>query len=195
MILCLTLCARRFFLALPKVTKDRGHIAVTILVDQLPARANRYIQAIIGLIGFACLAFAAYVSLQENWRQYSKNIETLAIVPIPQWWVSGFITFGLALSALYMLRYLAHNTGETSAGDALTPASSDGLACNAARRYCDPAGIVLVRRADLSGVFIRNLGRRVFHYRPRGVPDVHQQCPRHCFDHFASLDSIIYLNG
>ncbi len=98
------LCAS-IFLALPKVTKDKAHVAVTILVDIIPKQIAGYVHTIISLIGFASLAFAAYVSLQENLRQYSKNIETLAIIPIPQWWVSSFITFGLALSSLYMLRY------------------------------------------------------------------------------------------
>ena len=93
------------FLALPKVTKDKGHVAVTIVVDMLSKRFAANIHTLVSVVGFICLAFAAYISLQENIRQFSKNIETLAIIPIPQWWVSGFITFGLALSALYMLRY------------------------------------------------------------------------------------------
>lgn len=98
--------AASVFLALPKVTKDKGHVAVTILVDVLPDRLAGITHTIVTLIGFGCLSLAAWVSLQENIRQYSKGIETLAIVPIPQWWVSSFITFGLALSALYMLRYI-----------------------------------------------------------------------------------------
>ena len=97
--------AASIFLALPKVTKDKGHVAVTILVDVVPETIANYVHTIISLIGFGCLGLAAYISLQENIRQFTKNIETLAIIPIPQWWVSSFITFGLALSALYMLRH------------------------------------------------------------------------------------------
>ncbi len=93
------------FLALPKVTKDKGHVAVTILVDIMPTKLAGYFHTAISLIGFACLGFAAWISLQENVRQYTKSIDTLAIISIPQWWVSSFITFGLALSAIYMLRY------------------------------------------------------------------------------------------
>jgi len=92
------------FLALPKVTQDNGHVAVTIVVDIIPAKAADVVYTIVSLIGFACLAFSAYVSLQENTRQYIKDIETLAINPVPQWWISSFITFGLAMSALHMLR-------------------------------------------------------------------------------------------
>lgn len=98
------LCAS-VFLALPHVTKSKGHVAVTVLVDALPEVLAGYIHTGLSLLGFACLSFAAYVSLAENIRQFSKNIETLAIIPIPQWWVSSFITFGLLVSAFYMLRY------------------------------------------------------------------------------------------
>ncbi len=97
--------AASVFLALPKVTRDRGHVAVTILVDILPDRIAGLTQLVVSLIGFGCLSLASWVSLQENIRQYTKGIETLAIVAIPQWWVSSFITLGLAFSALYMLRH------------------------------------------------------------------------------------------
>jgi len=102
------------FLALPKVTRDRGHVAVTILVDILPIRIAGAIHTIISLIGFLCLGFAAWISLGENLRQFSKNIETLAIVSVPQWWVSSFITFGLAFSAIYMLRFARPDKRHTS---------------------------------------------------------------------------------
>ena len=98
------LCAS-VFLALPKVTKDKGHVAVTILVDIMPARFAGLVHSAISVIGFLCLTFAAGVSLKENIRQYDKGIDTLAIISIPQWWVSSFITIGLFLSALYMIRY------------------------------------------------------------------------------------------
>jgi len=95
------------FLALPKVTKDRAHVAVTILVDIAPTWIADIVFKVVSLIGFGCLMLAAWISLQENLRQFTKGIETLAIIPVPQWWISGFITFGLALSALYMLRQVS----------------------------------------------------------------------------------------
>jgi TRAP-type C4-dicarboxylate transport system permease small subunit len=101
--------AASVFLALPKVTKDKGHVAVTILVDIIPEKAANIVHTIISLIGFGCLSLITWISFLENIRQFTKNIETLAIIPIPQWWISSFITFGLALSALYMLRYATPN--------------------------------------------------------------------------------------
>ena len=99
--------AASVFLALPQVTKERGHVAVTILVDIIPTKAAGIVHSVIGIIGFLSLSLAAWISLLENIRQYTRNIETLAMVPIPVWWVSSFITFGLSLSAIYMLRYAA----------------------------------------------------------------------------------------
>lgn len=113
--------AASMFLALPKVTQQKGHVAVTIVIDVLPSKASAAIRAAINIVGFLCLSFAAWISLQENIRQYIKDIETLAITPIPQWWVSSFITFGLALSALYMLRHATsspHTQNDTMAGSA-----------------------------------------------------------------------------
>ena len=100
------LCATAF-LALPRVTKDKGHVAVTILVDVAPKSIANAAHVAVSILGFLCLSFAAWVSLQENIRQYTRGIETLAIVPIPQWWVSSFITFGLGVSAFYMLLYIS----------------------------------------------------------------------------------------
>jgi C4-dicarboxylate transporter DctQ subunit len=99
--------AASIFLALPQVTKERGHVAVTILVDIIPTKAAGIVHFIVSIIGFFSLSLAAWISLQENIRQYTRDIETLAMVPIPVWWVSSFITFGLTLSAIYMLRYAA----------------------------------------------------------------------------------------
>ena len=96
--------AASVFLALPQVTKEKGHVAVTILVDIIPKKAAGIVHTVISVIGFLSLSLAAWISFQENLRQYTRNIETLAMVPIPVWWVSSFITFGLFLSAFYMLR-------------------------------------------------------------------------------------------
>lgn len=92
-------------LALPAVTRDKGHVAVTILVDSLRTRPAAILHVAINVCGFLGLGLAAWISLQENLRQFHKGITTLAIVPVPQWWISSFITFGLALSAIYMLRH------------------------------------------------------------------------------------------
>ena len=69
------------------------------------------------VIGFMSLAFATYVSLQENIRQYTKrhrnpgDYSDTAMVGV---WPS--LHSGLALSSLYMLRYAAPSNRVSSTG-------------------------------------------------------------------------------
>ena len=44
--------AASMFLALPKVTQQKGHVAVTIVIDVLPSKASAAIRAAINIVGF-----------------------------------------------------------------------------------------------------------------------------------------------
>lgn len=97
------LCAS-VFLALPEITRTRAHIAVTALSDLAPPRTAAYLFLLINIISFAACLFVAWVSGGENIRQFSRGINTLAANPVPQWWISAFITYGFLGAALYFLR-------------------------------------------------------------------------------------------
>jgi TRAP-type C4-dicarboxylate transport system permease small subunit len=92
------------FLALPQITRDKGHVAVTLLLDAIGPRSRRGMEAGIAAAGAIFCALAAYISGIENARQIAEGVETLSNYPIPKWWITVVITFGLALSALYFLR-------------------------------------------------------------------------------------------
>ncbi|WP_432470483.1 TRAP transporter small permease [Amphritea sp. HPY] len=94
------------FLALPEVTRSRGHIAVTILVDIAPKKMTVLLQTLINLFGFIACVITAWICADETYRQMIKGITTLANDPIPQWWISIFIAYGLLWSSLYFLRYM-----------------------------------------------------------------------------------------
>lgn len=100
-----SLCAG-VFLMMPHVTATRAHVAVTVLVDVVPPGVARLMHGFINLIGFGFCMFAASISFDENVRQMARGILTLGTDPIPKWWVSSFITFGLSVSALHFLRHL-----------------------------------------------------------------------------------------
>lgn len=83
------------FLAVPELTRTRAHIAISFLVDGAPPRRARIMRVVIAMLGtLACLA-AAWISAEENWRQYVQGEETIATIPIPKWWISIFITYGM----------------------------------------------------------------------------------------------------
>ena len=93
------------FLAIPHAVRAGMHIAVTLLADIYPRQARR-IGLVINGLGAALCAFIAWISLNENLRQFTSSIETMGNVPIPKVWLSAFITYGFANSALWYVRLL-----------------------------------------------------------------------------------------
>jgi len=96
------LCAS-IFLCMPEVTRANGHVAVTVLIDRLGDRRRRVAQIAAYSVAFAVCLFAAYLSGLENLRQFSRDITTLTVIPVPKWSISVFITYGLAVSSLQFL--------------------------------------------------------------------------------------------
>jgi TRAP-type C4-dicarboxylate transport system permease small subunit len=104
------------FTMMPHVTREKGHVAVTLIVDMMaPARA-RPVYWFIYLLGFLACAAAAWISLDENIRQVVKGIQLMKVEPLPKIWISGWITYGFASSALYYLRMLDYRTITAGAG-------------------------------------------------------------------------------
>lgn len=95
------------FLAVPHAVRAGMHIAVTLVADLYPAHAVR-LAAVLNGIGLVLCAFLAYVSLGENLAQYAGSIETIGNLVFPKWWLSAFITYGFANSALWYLRLLCN---------------------------------------------------------------------------------------
>ena len=94
------------FLSVPAMSRRRMHIAITYLTDGLPERLRKVLAgAVLAAAAAACLA-AAGIGAAESWRQYVRGVETISANPIPKWWVSVFIPYGFASSALYFLRNL-----------------------------------------------------------------------------------------
>ncbi|WP_157962006.1 TRAP transporter small permease [Acuticoccus kandeliae] len=105
------LCAG-VFLLLPKVTQTRSHVAVTLIFERVGKAAEKRILRLIDLIGAVFCGYAAWLSFNENVRQAEKGIMTIANQPIPKYWVTGFITFGLLLAAIHFLRHFIRPPAE-----------------------------------------------------------------------------------
>lgn len=94
------------FMAMPLITQARKHVAVLAVLESAPRPVAHGMQRIVDLIGFLACATAAWFSFGQNTRQFLAGITTLANDPIPKWWVTSVITFGLAMAALHFLRHL-----------------------------------------------------------------------------------------
>lgn len=92
------------FTMMPHVTATRGQVAVTVVLEALPGRLRALADRGLALVGFAVCAALAVFATEETARQIARNIQMMAAQPIPKWWVSVWIVFGFALSALAFLR-------------------------------------------------------------------------------------------
>ena len=98
------------FLMMPHVTRSKGHVAVTFLVDLIsPARAKP-VYWVIYLLCFVVCTLGFWINLDENLRQIAKDVHLMKVKPIPKYWISVFITYGFGMSALHFLRMLNYRT-------------------------------------------------------------------------------------
>ena len=94
------------FLVMPDLTRRSEHVAITFLPEALSPPTARVLRKLALLTGAVCCVLAACLSAQANISQFRDNVTTVAAISIPKWWVSSFITYGFAGSALYFLRML-----------------------------------------------------------------------------------------
>ena len=92
------------FLAIPAMTQQRAHIAVSYLIDGLPGAARTRSALAVMVIATLVCFLAAWITGAETWRQYVSGTQTISASPISKWWVSIFIPYGLLSSAIYFLR-------------------------------------------------------------------------------------------
>lgn len=85
--------------ALPAVTRDGGHVAITSLVESLAAsRQQAAFRALAWLSAVACVAATALLASQ-GLAQWRGGIDTVAALAIPKWWLSAVIALGFAGTA------------------------------------------------------------------------------------------------
>jgi TRAP-type C4-dicarboxylate transport system permease small subunit len=111
------LCAS-IFLAMPELTRTSSHITLSFLEDAMaPAGARRLRRGLHVLSAAAC-GLAAWITAQAAWNDYAVGIVTNTYYPIPKWWLSAVIPYGMASSAIHFLRQAATAGGYSSAASA-----------------------------------------------------------------------------
>lgn len=95
------------FLSVPEMTRRSSHVVISYLVDGLSLRLRAPLFKMLMLTGAVVCLACAWITWAETWRQYIRDVETITAVPIPKWWVSIFIPYGMLNSGLYFLRQFA----------------------------------------------------------------------------------------
>jgi len=100
------LCAA-IFLAVPELTRRRAHVAINLLLDRLSPKSAIMLNRIIRAASAAACLLATWITANATLDQINLGIDTISTYPIPKWWVSIFIPYGMFSSGLYFVRDLA----------------------------------------------------------------------------------------
>ena len=86
------------FLAFPEVTRVKGHVAITFLVDNLPNRVS--LVRVMNVLAFLVIVATIYISVHVFFAQIETGVQTVSATPIPKYYLSAGLIFGLSLAAL-----------------------------------------------------------------------------------------------
>src|SRR5690606_12981018 len=93
----LCVCA---FMAAPLITRHRQHIAVTVVLELLPASARQKANRILDMVTAAVLLIVAYFVIDLCLRQYHQGVLAPMANQIPRWGLPAVRAFGIILAAL-----------------------------------------------------------------------------------------------
>lgn len=88
------------FLALPATLRSGTHVRVTMLAQNLPPAAARWLSVAVLLIATGLGVFAAWHSAVQVVDSWKFNSVSFGMVRIPLWIPQGVMTLGLGLFAL-----------------------------------------------------------------------------------------------
>ena len=95
------------FFAFPEVTRVKGHVAITFLMDNLPNRLS--LIRVMNLVAFLVVAVTIYVAVQVFFVQLSTGVQTVSATPIPKSWLNAGLIIGLSVAALEFLLQIVHS--------------------------------------------------------------------------------------
>ena len=101
------------FFAFPEVTRVKGHVAITFLMDNLPNRLS--LVKVMNGVAFLVVAVTVYVAVQVFFVQLSTGVQTVSATPIPKYWLNAGLIIGLSVAGLEFLLQIG-NSGSSNHG-------------------------------------------------------------------------------
>lgn len=99
------------FLVVPWLTRDGGHVAITIVPEMLPKRQGNMLLLGGFIVGAAMCIWVAYITAAETLSLYQRASFTMTAIPVPRWIFGACITYGIANSAIYFVRAVFFRSG------------------------------------------------------------------------------------
>tara|TARA_A100001015_G_scaffold256682_1_gene298852 strand:- start:3809 stop:4279 length:471 start_codon:yes stop_codon:yes gene_type:complete len=100
------------FFAFPEVTRVKGHVAITFLMDNLPNRLS--LVRVMNGIAFLVVAVTVYVAVQVFSVQLSTGVQTVSATPIPKYWLNAGLITGLSVAALEFLLQIVNSSSSNN---------------------------------------------------------------------------------
>jgi len=88
------------FLAMPRLTREGGHVAVTVMLETLGDRQQVWANRLIACLGASICLALTWIAAEETLRQLERGVRMMAAIPIPKALVSVWIVWGMGLSAI-----------------------------------------------------------------------------------------------
>ena len=92
------------FLSIGWLTRERGHVAVEIVLDVVPKRVRHIMEIVAVLLSGAISGFIGVWAAVSTWDNFARNVVTDGIYPIPRYWLLGTVALGLLLTAIEFVR-------------------------------------------------------------------------------------------
>lgn len=96
--------AAMVMLCIPQVTLNKGHVIISFFLEKMSPNFRSNLERVLSFAGFLICMTAAWICLSETIRQYEIDIQTAWNYPIPKWWISVLIPYGIGLTGLQFLR-------------------------------------------------------------------------------------------
>jgi TRAP-type C4-dicarboxylate transport system permease small subunit len=94
------------FLGAPWVLRERGHIAIELVVERLPARGRAFVERLAECAGATVCAVLFFYACRVVWQSYASGIMVQKSFAFPEWVAyAGIPPVMLILFAIY-LRWL-----------------------------------------------------------------------------------------
>lgn len=93
-------------LMFPYVTRARGHIAITFLIDRLGPRHGRTLSIACVLVSAVVCVLSVWFTSEEVHRQYVRGVLTMDNMLVPKWWLSVWFIYGFSGASIHFLRHV-----------------------------------------------------------------------------------------
>jgi TRAP-type C4-dicarboxylate transport system permease small subunit len=92
------------FLALPHVTREGLHIAITFLVEILPPRSRGVVITLTMLVGAVVCLIVGWICLRSSVQQFARHEMLMQVRPVQKAWISSWIPLGFLSAAIHLFR-------------------------------------------------------------------------------------------